>query len=223
MKESKIENLIRDREFAYLQPYFYNNPYALRCELGIGDEEYLENAKKRAGEIYDILFPGGADAIIFNHWIFDYSESGEAKKISYEELECDPGELIQNTLEEEMEQLKFLLEYQAQYRHHAVRDLSTYGDFDDDYIGKLRRNRIVCYSDGTPFDYRSLIDLQINGKGHQIGFVSFRNECILSVYDDRGCDVVFATHEKMEEFYPRLEPYFLDYDKEEMERRLNMK
>ena len=103
MKESKIEKLIRDREFAYLQPHFYNNPYALRCELGIGDEEYMANAKTRANEIYDILFPGGADAILFNYWIFDYSESGEAKKIDYEEWDCDPNERIQNTLEEEME------------------------------------------------------------------------------------------------------------------------
>ena len=223
MEESKIERLIRDREFSYLNPYFYNNPYALRCELGIGDKDYMANAKRRAEEIYDILFPSSADAIIFNYWIFDYSESGKARKIDYEEWDCDPDEMIQNALEWETEQLKFLLEYQTQYRHFAVRDLKTYGDFDDDYIGKQRRNRIVCYSDGMPFDYRSLIDLQINGKGHQIGFVSFRNECILSVYDDRGCDIVFATHEKMEEFYPRLEPYFLDYDKEEMERRLNTK
>ena len=96
MKSSKIENLICD-----LQPYFYNNPHALRCELGIGDEDYMENAKQRAEEIYGILFPEGADAIIFNYRIFDYSESGEAKKISYEELVCDSDELILNTIEEE--------------------------------------------------------------------------------------------------------------------------
>ena len=221
MQESKIENLICDGAFSYMQPYFYNHPYALRCELGIGDEEYMATAKKRAGEIYDILFPGGADAIIFNYWIFDYSESGEAKKIEYEEWECDPNERIQNTLEEEMEQLKFLLEYQTQYRHFSVRNLKTYSTFDEIYSGKLRRNRIVCYSDGTPFDHRALIELQINGKGHEIGFVSFLNECILSVYDDRGCDIVFATHEKMKEFYPKLKSYFLDYDKEEMEQRFH--
>ena len=45
---SKIEQLISSREFSYLQPYFYNNPYALRCELGTGDEhQYMANAKKR--------------------------------------------------------------------------------------------------------------------------------------------------------------------------------
>ena len=28
----KVEELILSRDFDYLQPYFYNNPYALRCE-----------------------------------------------------------------------------------------------------------------------------------------------------------------------------------------------
>ena len=54
----------------------------------------------------------------------------------------------------------------------------------------------------------ALIDLQINGKGYEIGFVSFRNECILSVYDDRGCDVVFATHEIM---LPDFQKYIYIY------------
>ena len=52
MYPSKMEQLILDRSFSYLQPYFYNHPYALRCELGIAkDQEYIDNAKKRAAEI----------------------------------------------------------------------------------------------------------------------------------------------------------------------------
>ena len=51
--------------------------------------------------------------------------------------------------------------------------------------------------------------------------MSFENECILSIYDDRGCDIVFATKEKMREFYNKLNPYFLEYDAEEMSRRFN--
>ena len=38
-------------------------------------------------------------------------------------------------------------------------------------------------------------------------------------HDDRGCDIVFATREKLLELYPLLKPYFLAYDAEEMERR----
>ena len=83
-------------------------------------------------------------------------------------------------------------------------------------------HRVVCYSDGRGFDTNDIIDRQIGETfGHDISFVSFENECILSIYDSRGCDIVFATQEKMKEFYHTLEPYFLDYDRAEMERRFN--
>ena len=222
MENSKIEQLIRDKEFSYLQPYFYNNQYALRCELGVGeDDQYMINAKNRAMEIFNILFADGVDAIIFNYWIFDHSDCGPAERIALEKLEINVEESIQNTLENETEYLRFLLEMQSEYRHFTVRDLGTYGHFDDEYIGKQRRNRIICYSDGKEFDYSRLIDKQINCTGPDISFVSFQNECIFSVYDDRGCDIVFATHEKMKKFYHLLEPYFLPYDIEEMKRRFN--
>jgi hypothetical protein len=54
---SQIEKSITDVSFLYKEPWFYNHPFALRCELGIGDtkREYLKNAKKRAYEIFDIL------------------------------------------------------------------------------------------------------------------------------------------------------------------------
>lgn len=221
MSQSKVERLIRDQEFSYLQPYFYNHPYAIRCELGVGDEDYMIQAKRRAVEIFDVLFPLGADAMFFNYWIFDHSDCGEANRNRMEALGCDICEIIENALESETKQLKFLLENMGKYRHHTVVDLKTYGDFDDEYVGKLRRNRVICYRDGEEFDYEALIDLELNGNGHNTSFVSFENECILSIYDDRGCDVVFATYEKFKEFYHKLEPYFLPYDAEEMKNRLN--
>ena len=49
-----------------------------------------------------------------------------------------------------------------------------------------------------------------------MSFVSFDNQCIFSVYDDRGCDIVFFDVEKYKEFYIKLEQYFLDYDRETM-------
>ena len=64
---SSIEKLICSKDFDYLQPYFYNNPYALRCELGTGKgQEYMKNAYERALAIYNILFKGGLDAVFFN-------------------------------------------------------------------------------------------------------------------------------------------------------------
>lgn len=219
---SKIEQLICNRDFSYLQPYFYNNPYALRCELGIGDElQYMANANQRALEICNILFPDGADAFIFNYWIYDNSDSGEADRHDIERIGDDAAELIQNTIDCEVERLRFLLENQVKYRHIAIKNLETY-EGHDEYPEKERRNRIVCFADAeTKIDHAALVDMQINGIGYEIGIVSFKNECILSVYDDRGCDIVFATPEKMREFYPQLKPFFLSYDIDEMEKRFN--
>ena len=204
-----------------MQPYFYNNPYALRCELGIGedDKEYEISAKKRAMDIYHILFSQGADAVIFNYLIYDYSDTSEAEIKDYENEEYALDD-INRYVENESKQLKLLLEYQMKYRHMAIENLKTYLEPEDEDYSKLRRNRIVCFSDGNEFNVDEIIDLQLSDRyDFEFGFVSFKNECIYSVYDDRGCDVVFLTYDKMKEFYNTLKPYFLDYDVEEMERR----
>ena len=216
--KSIVEERICSKEFFYLQPYFYKNPYALRCELGMGDtdEEYMGNALRRALEIYDILFPEGADCLLFNHWMYDYCGSGDPE----EEGEEDYEGILENRIAAETQKLRFLSYMQMKYRHLTIRDLETYDDPTDPESGRCRRNRVICYSDGKGFDHKKLIQDEINWEGYGVSFVSISNECILSVYDDRGCDVVFMTHEKMAEFYGKLEPYFLDYDREEMHRRL---
>ena len=219
---NKIEKLILDRGFAYVKPYFYKNQWALRCELGIGNNEDFDiSAKKRANEIYNILFPNGADAVIFNYWINDYLQDGDAELDGYGE--DDVRDHIESIIEYEAEQLRFLLDHQAKYRHVCLRRLAVYEEYDcedDAENGFSGRDRIVCYSDGKGFDYEDYIDRQLDERrGHEISFVSFENECILSIYDSRGCDIVFATPEKMKIFYNILEPYFLDYDREEMRKR----
>ena len=219
---SKVEEQILRREFDYLQPYFYQNPYALRCELGIGSttEEYMRQARQRANAIYDLLFPRGADAILFNYWINDWADSGEAEGNAWESEETAAG-IIDRRIQVESDSLRFLSEYMMKYRHVAVKDLKTYDEPGDPDYDSRRRHRIVCYSDGLGFDDRGLMEKQLSdGDSPEISLVSFENECIFSVYDDRGCDVVFMTYEKMKAFYPALRPYFLDYDLAEMERRL---
>ena len=215
---SLVEEIICSRDFSYLQPYFYNNPYALRCELGQGDDhkEYMAAALRRALEIYDILFPKGADAICFNYWLRDDCDSGPA-----EQDECDETmeENLAHALEVEAKKYRFLRENQFRYRHMTIRNLPTYDEPDDPDYGLTRRNRVVCFSDGKGFDHEALLRNEIFWEGYEVSFLSFENECIFSVYDDRGCDIVFMTREKLREFYHKIEPYFLDYDREEMERR----
>lgn len=221
--KSIIEQRILDRSFDYLQPYFYENPYALRCELGIGDthEAYMQKARERAASIYQILFPEKADAIIFNYWMYDWSDTGDAEKNQFDGDPAVVGRIIEDRLRSEMRSLRFLSEALMHYRHVSVKDLKTYDDPADGNAGSARRNRIVCYADGIGFDDLDLIEKQIRDDNNsEVSLVSFQNECIFSVYDDRGCDIVFATYEKMREFYPLLKPFFLPYDLEEMENRL---
>ena len=203
---SKIEEMITDASFLYRQPWFYNHPFALRCELGIGKSRrvYLKNAKKHAYEIFDILFQKSPDAIFFDYLI--------------EDLSLDEGKIyVKNVIRYSTENIKFLAKYINHYEHSVVRNIELDEDEKDFYIQK---NRIICYTD-EKYPYKKRIVENFSWKNRTVHFVSFENECILSIYDDRGCDIVFATKEKMCEFYSKLEPYLLPYDLEEMKKRIS--
>ena len=215
---SKIEEMILDPGFDYLQPYFYQNPFALRCELAVGKgkRESVRNARARAKKIYKLLFPHGADAIFFSYFIHDWSDSGTAWRAEHSATAAG----LKQTVRVTTRALQFFFDCMLNYRHVSIKNLKTYEAPDEQDYGQIRRNRIVCYSDGIGFDDRALIKEQIRVcRTSEISLVSFDNECILSVYSDEGCDVVFATYEKMCEFYEKLRPYFLAYDLEEMEKR----
>lgn len=202
---SKIEEMITDASFLYRQPWFYNYPFALRCELGIGNSRgvYLKNAKKRAYEIFDILFQKSPDAIFFDYYI--------------EDLSLGEGEIyVKNTTRYSAENIKFLAKHINHYEHAVVRNIEP----DEDARGfHIQKNRIICYVD-EKYPYKNRIVKNLSWKDRTVHFVSFENECILSIYDNRGCDIVFATKEKMRAFYSKLEPYFLAYDLEEMQKRI---
>ncbi|MBQ9189173.1 MAG: DUF3885 domain-containing protein [Clostridia bacterium] len=218
--DKSIATLITSPDFPYLQPYFYNHPYALRCALGAGSGRvFRRTAFARAREIYRLLFPNGPDAFLFSVQLTDYCTSG-APENGIEGNEAENRRILRD----EREQLAFLLDCQARWRHVVVRDLSTYAEPGSDEADRIRRNRVVCYADGKPIPVKELLRRQITERGaHEIGLVSFANDCILSVYDDRGCDVVFASAAKMKAMYPALEPYFLAYDLAEMQRRFAQK
>jgi hypothetical protein len=218
--ESKIEQLILSHDFPYLQPYFYNHPWALRCRLGRGrtPEEFAQTARERAEAIYRILFPTPADAVIFSYWIYDRSFTGDPGTDHPAFRDEARRWLLETQLRQEANQLRFLDAMQSRYRHAVVRDLPVYDE------GPERdhwRHRIVCWPDAWGFDDLGLLRRQLVDEPVplEISLVSFANECILSVYDHRGCDVVFADHASMLRFYARLEPFFLAYDAEEMARR----
>lgn len=204
-----IEKRILSKDFCYNPPYFYNNNLALRCELGIGDsdEEYMANAKNRAAIIYSILFEKGVDMFFFDNYISDW--------------DFDMGDTVYigNLISTEKKRLKFSLGYQNRFNHKIVRDIPL-GEGDDD-TDIIRRNRICCYPDRR-FNAIDVINAQIDSQlNPTVHLVSFENSCILSVYDDRGCDIVFFDKSKFRKFYPLLQKYFLDWNRVLMEQRLN--
>lgn len=202
--QSKIMGMILDNKFAYLPPYFYNNPYALRCELGVGDsnKEYVKNAYKRAEEIYNILFPEPPEAFFFDHYVYDCS--------AWEEI------FIKPLLKSEEKELKFIFDCYKKYEHTVVFDVPK-----DEEEELARENRIVCFLGGEKKKpLKKWIDMQFSWRLQRISLVSCKNDFIFTIYDDRGCDVVFATKEKMCEYFPKLEKYLLEYDMEEMKKRM---
>lgn len=201
-----IEETILSRDFSYESPYFYNNDFALRCELGIGEnsEEYLANAKKRAEAIFSILFENGVDMFFFDNYIYDFDFS------------MGNTVYIKNIVSLEKNRIKFSLGYQKKFKHIVIRDIPF--DKDDDIV---RRNRICCYPD-KKFNAIEVISSQIDSQGNPtIHLVSFNNSCIFTVYDDRGCDIVFFDKSKFRKFYPLLQKYLLDYDLSLMKQRLD--
>lgn len=203
---SDMEKMILDRDFKYEPPYFYNNKLALRCELGIGDtdEEYLQNAKDRAAAIYKILFENGVDMFFFDSYIYDF--------------DFDAGEkaYINNITAMVKRLLKFSLGYQKKFKHKVVRDLPV-----DEYdrVDICRRNRICCYPD-EKFDAIKALNAQIDSQENPtVHLVSTLNNCIFTVYDDRGCDIVFYDKSNFVKFYPLLKKYCLEYDLDLMEQR----
>ena len=201
---SQIEKSITDVSFLYKEPWFYNHPFALRCELGIGDtkREYLKNAKKRAYEIFDILFATSPDAIFFDYYIQDFSSWDGIK--------------VNRTVDLFKGNLKFLAKHINKYEYTVVFNIPL---DEDEKECNLQKNRIICYTD-SKYPYKKRAIENFSWSSRKVHFVSYENECVLSIYDDRGCDIVFATQDKMREFYHKLEPYFLAYDLGEMKKRI---
>lgn len=204
----QTEEMILNNDFKYEPPYFYNNDLALRCEFGIGDsnEEYMNTAKQRAAEIFNILFENGVNMFFFDSYICDW--------------DFDMGDTvyINRVISLERNRLKFCLGNQKKYKHKVVRDIPIYDEDCDDIC---RRNRICCYPD-EKFNAIEALNAQIDEQNNPIiHLVSFSNNCIFTVYDDRGCDIVFYDKDKFIQFYPLLQKYFLEYDLDLMKQRLN--
>ena len=210
---SQILELIRNQNFSYLHPIFYRNKNVLRCELskthhGMADRN---EAYKHAMEIFDILFPHGADALFFHFTVTDASLC-EDYNFSKQEIKY---------MSEYMhEQMHFLFSFPANKR-----EVIEHLDIDREYAPPeiIKRNRIIYFAndDKTGLNEKALIKRLTSPKEGRLqnfepSFVSFDNECIFTIYDERGCDIFFADKEKYNIFYQKLASNLFDYDLERM-------
>ena len=178
---------IIDPTFDYSQPWFYRNKLSLRCELEIGQgKEYFDNASKRAMKIANILFENKKIDAAF---YVEYFIDGKA---------CEVGNFginINEVINLDMDVL------------HSI-------DLIDEDIDTVKR--YISYDVDCAVLERIIKNQIENQYSPLVSFVSFDNQFIFSVYDDRGCDIVFFSEDKYKEFYDKLEPYFLDYDRNTM-------
>lgn len=178
--------------FDYSQPWFYRNKLALRCELGIGKgKKYMDNAIDRAMKIANLLFENKKIDAAFYD---EYFIDGKA---------CEVGNFginIDEVINLNMDVL------------HSI-------DLIDEDIETVKR--YISYNVDFVVFERIIKNQMDNQYSHLVSFVSFDNQFIFSVYDDRGCDIVFFSEDKYKEFYAKLEPYFLDYDRTTMKNTYN--
>ncbi len=209
---SSIAQQVCSADFPYLQPWFYNHPYALRCELALGKNrrEQFDSAQERAGNIFQILFENGVDLAFFDQWLEDPTYG--------DQFDMRIGSLFQ-WMRSTFRQLLMLRKW-MKYPFYIVRSLDN---AEENLTLLEHRNRIVCHVSGEEIDFMPLIDKQASSAPNSfepISLVSFENECILSIYSQYGCDIVFSSKEKMQRFFPLLKPYLFDYDMDEMLRRV---
>ena len=198
---SIVKEKIEDINFLYQQPWFYNNKLSLRCELGIGDKTvYLENAVNRALDILNILFKGDIIDCVF---LDEYTiEDDINDNVIFVNDEVDPTDIN---------------EY---FTFDKTIDLNITNNNNELYENVVSIKRHFTYNiDKTKIEI--IIKKQILNEAHVYHFVSFKNNFIYSIYDDRGCDIVFFDEEKYKKFYLKLKKYFLDYDREGMKNTLD--
>ena len=211
-KEStKFMDKFREKGFRYEPPFFYNNKYALRCELGVGKNKkaYMRKSYQTAVQIFDKLFETRPNCIIFEHYIYDLT-------LPLAEGAFENTRMLADHYREGLDDLRRL---QALGRCETIREIDrTDEEMESDV---LAINRFIVYEDKKEIDYKGLIRNQVGiqsklSKCHVIHFISDKDDFVLTIYDDRGLDVVFSSKGKGKLFYEKLKPYLLEYDSERM-------
>lgn len=186
-----IQDIIFQPSFLYEQPWFYNNKLALRCSL----ENKRKNPYEIALEISKLLFTDNVDCLFFDQYIYS-DKLPESNDIS---LILNKKHTILKHIEENNIKIIKL----------------NYKDDDDDELEEV--NRIFYFS--NKIDIGEIINNNFDTSTPIIHLVSLKHNFIFSIYDKRGCDIVFFNEKEFIKYYSILENYLFDYDKKKMKEK----
>ncbi len=109
---------------------------------------------------------------------------------------------------------------QKRFEYDIIRNIPLSEDHSR-YPGDVIRNDRMIFYLGKSYGFRKQIkDIVCEKTVEKIHFVSFEHECIMSIYNHDGCDIVFFAEEKFKEFYGILEPHFNKFALDIMRQRL---
>lgn len=205
--ENEMIKRLMDAQFGYERPWFYSNALALRCDLG--RSRFRRESYKRALKIFKELFGSGVDFVFIDHFVYDISRDWQNVEFISESLGTDDNRVA-----------KILFGLQG-FPHATVEDIpvdkATYSE------DLLKVNRCIAKTTGQKLDYKKYIKYNLSGESPEVHFVSLENDCIYSIYDNRGADIVFFSKDRYKKFFSILQPYLSAYDLEEMKNRLEQR
>ena len=195
-------------------PLFYNWDIGIRFELGVDYDSdkvykncpYLERVYKRAITLFESLHSPNDHIYI----VVDVNDFADGKAFKHK----------LNTFS------KYVKEKSVLYKLHQ--NTIPYIFPEDDEDGAYRTHRFTLKCKTAEFRYMSMLraicnqDMGIKPSiFHRVYFINTSRNTIFHVYDDRGCDVLAASPERIKDVYHRYNDWILDYDRNEIDKVFN--
>lgn len=189
-----------------IHPLFYTYPYGLRFEIGRPElaeqgawEDYARSAIARAGELYHSLFAPEDEVLVIMERTPDRKLNAAFSDCSLRRVRAKVLSPFSDDIEDEGEESYF-------YRY-------LYGGKTAQIPGEMVLERIVMgevFGGVHPY-YSSCVYFYNMTKG-----------LVFHLYDDRGADLVAFSREALIPVYREKEELLLDWDREEMARKLGV-
>lgn len=175
-------------------PLFYNWNIGIRFELGNPREDdesiYMERVLRRAITLLQVLHQNNDEIFIGCH--FD-----QQKKELYKKLNVfNPFLKYKN------------VKYQIRHKVFPFREPEE----DEDEHWVTHRLSLKCMAQDINLA-KMILTYFYKDSMPRLYFINIKRETIFSIYDDRGCDLVSAKKENIEEIYHTFNDWILNYDR----------